>query len=116
MEGGLGDKEGEREEGLFCEIQISGVNIDPWQKARTNHYGLICELRKQRLPRGCRLLNKPPQSNLVSSLDRLLGWLISGSDQWVSARHLTESLRIFLWTRRRNGGGTRGQLSEFVTG
>ena len=69
---------------------------------------------KQGLPRGCRLLDKPSQSNLVSSPDRVIRLV----DQriWISARHLTESLRIFLWTRRRNGDGTRGRLSEFVAG
>lgn len=45
-QGGLGNRKGERgEEGIFYEIQTSGLNIDPWQNMRTNHYGLICALR-----------------------------------------------------------------------
>ena len=30
------------EAGLFCEIQTSGLDIDPWQSTRTNRDGLIC--------------------------------------------------------------------------
>ena len=43
VEGGLGDREEVGgEAGLFCEIQTSGLDIDPWQSTRTNHDGLIC--------------------------------------------------------------------------
>lgn len=40
--GGRGEVGGEA--GLFCEIQTSGLNIDPWQNTRANHDGLICAL------------------------------------------------------------------------
>ena len=45
VEGGLGGREEVGgEAGLFCEIQTSGLSIDPWQNTRTNHDGLICAL------------------------------------------------------------------------
>lgn len=113
---GFGDKEGDRgEEGIFHEIQTSGLNIDSWQNTRTNHYGLICELRDKKTATAKWLpaLSKSSQSNLVSSPDRVIR--LGDQQIWISASPLTELLGIFLWTRWRNGG-IRAQLSALVTG
>lgn len=90
--------------------------IDPQQYTRTNHYGLICELGDQNAVTAKRLwaLSRSPQSNLVSHSDRVIR--LGDQQIWISARHRTELLRIFLWIRCRNGGGMRAQLSELVTG
>lgn len=114
---GFGDKEGDRgEEGIFHEIQSSGLNIDSWQNTRTNHYGLICELRDKKTATAKWLpaLSKSSQSNLVSSPDSVIR--LGDQQIWISASRLTELLGIFLWTRWRNGGGIRAQLSALVTG
>lgn len=109
---------GERGEGKWYSVKYRPVGLvlipgRTWELI-IRGWSVSSGTRKQWLPRGCRLLDKPPLSNLVSFPDRLIRLV----DQWIriSARHLTESLRIFLWTRRRNGGGLRRQLSEFVTG
>lgn len=86
--------------------QTSELHIDPWQDTRTNHYGLICELRDRKTVTAKRLLAPTHRPNLISFPP---GGVIRLGD-----RRLTELLRIFLWTRQRSGDGTGKQLSEFV--
>lgn len=70
--------------------------------------------RNQWLPRGCPLSHKSPQSNLVSSPDMVIR--LGDGQTGISAGRLTGLLRVLLWMRWRNGGGTRARISEFVTG